>query len=292
MSLRTWPALALSLCLAAPALAQNAQLRAVTDEDWCNDEYGEHNNFRTCTVYEGSWAAAGPISVDARPNGGIHVQGWDRNEVRLRAKVVTMADDEAEARQIASQVRIQTGGAIRAEGPTRNEGRSHRGWWVSYRLDVPRNAALSLESTNGGIHLARLDGDVSFTTTNGGLHLENMNGNVRGRTTNGGVHLQLAGNEWRGEGLDLVTTNGGVHVQVPRSYNARLEVATTNGRVHGDVAGSRSDDEDDEDEGEDDSRVRRGRHDRRKKSLNVQLGSGGRLLRIRTTNGGVHVNQG
>jgi len=289
MALRTLPALAVALSLAAPALAQTPQLRAVADEDWCNDEYSEHDRSRTCTVYEATWAAGAPISVDGRPNGGIQVQGWNRGEVRLRAKVVTMADDDAEARQIASQVRVQTGPTIRAEGPSRMEGR-HRSWRVSYKLDVPVNSALSLESTNGGIHLQNLEGDISFTTTNGGLHLKDVGGKVNGRTTNGGVHLELEGTEWRGEGLDLVTTNGGVHVQVPRGYNARLEVGTTNGRVHGDVAGVQSSDEDAEN-GADDAGVRRGRHDRRRKNVNVVLGSGGRLLRIRTTNGGVHVNQ-
>ena len=266
MALRTLPALAVALSLAAPALAQTPQLRAVADEDWCNDEYSEHDRSRTCTVYEATWAAGAPISVDGRPNGGIQVQGWNRGEVRLRAKVVTMADDDAEARQIASQVRVQTGPTIRAEGPSRMEGR-HRSWRVSYKLDVPVNSALSLESTNGGIHLQNLEGDISFTTTNGGLHLKDVGGKVNGRTT-----------------------NGGVHVQVPRGYNARLEVGTTNGRVHGDVAGVQSSDEDAEN-GADDAGVRRGRHDRRRKNVNVVLGSGGRLLRIRTTNGGVHVNQ-
>ncbi|HET8646314.1 MAG TPA: DUF4097 family beta strand repeat-containing protein, partial [Vicinamibacteria bacterium] len=193
----------------------------------------------------------------------------------------------AEARSLVSQVRIQTGATIRAEGPARTDGRK-RSWWVSYRLDVPQNSSLALESTNGGIHLAGVEGDIQFTTTNGGLHLKDVGGRVSGRTTNGGVHLDLDGSEWRGEGLELVTTNGGVHVNVPRGYNARLEVGTTNGRVHGAVAGASAEEEEDEDDAE----ARRKRRHRGRKNLNVVLGSGGRLLRIRTTNGGVHVNEG
>jgi hypothetical protein len=272
--------------LAVPALAQAQErpLRVVADEDWCNDEYSDHDRSRTCTVFEAAWAGGSPVSVDARPNGGVHVQGWDRNEVRLRAKVVTRADDEAEARRIASQVRIATGPVVRAQGPEQERGRS---WWVSYRLDVPRTAALKLESMNGGIHIAGVEGELDFTTVNGGLHLKDVGGRVTGRTTNGGVHLDLGGSEWRGEGLDLTTTNGGVHVSVPRSYNARLEAATTNGRVHGDIAGSASDEEEAEEEGV------HGRHWKRRarKTVDLVLGSGGPLLRIRTTNGGVHVNQ-
>jgi hypothetical protein len=280
MAMRTLLAAVLCGALAAPGLAQAAQLRAVQDADWCNDEYSDNQRERTCTVYEGTWAPAGPIAVDARPNGGIQVQGWNRNEVRLRAKVVTMADDEAEAQRLASEVQIQTDGTIRAQGPARAEGR-HRSWWVSYRLDVPENATLSLESTNGGIHLQNLSGDLSFTTTNGGLHLKDLGGKVNGRTTNGGVHVALTGSQWQGEGLDVTTTNGGVHISVPNGYNAHLEVGTTNGRVHANVPGVHVADEEDS----------RGRRRHRARTISTELGRGGAPIRVRTTNGGVHLNQ-
>ena len=290
MFLRTLPALGLTLSLAAPVLAQNAELRAVPDREWCNHEHsGDYSGSKTCNVYEATWPAGGSISVDGRPNGGIEVHGWDRNEVRLRAKVVTQAESEAEARALASEIRVVTGPTIHAEGPRGERGRD-RSWYVGYKLDVPHDAALTLESLNGGIHLEDLDGNVTFNTTNGGLHLKDMAGNVRGRTTNGGVHVELTGSEWRGEGLDLVTTNGGVHLQIPRSYNARLEVGTTNGRVHSALGNGSSDDDQDEDADDDDPGARRGRHDRRR-NLSLTLGNGGKLLRIRTTNGGVHVGQ-
>jgi hypothetical protein len=276
---RTLPLLALAVGLSGPSLAQSPALRAVPDEGWCNDEYSEHDQSRTCTVYEGTWAGGAPVAVDARPNGGIQVQGWDRNEVRLRAKIMTQADEEGEAQRLASEVRVLTDGTIRAQGPSRADG-SRRSWWVSYRLDVPENATLSLESTNGGIHLVNLSGDVKFTTTNGGLHLKDLGGKVNGRTTNGGVHVELAGSQWQGEGHDLATTNGGIHLSLPSGYTAHLDVGTTNGRVHANVPGLQI-------EEEDDSRGRR----RRARNVSAELGRGGPPIRIRTTNGGVHLKQ-
>ena len=289
---RTLPALGLALSLAAPALAQNAELRVVPDREWCNNEdSGDYSGAKTCTVYEATWAGGGSISVDGRPNGGIEVHGWDRNEVRMRAKVVTQAESDAEARQLASEIRVLTGPTIHAEGP-RGERTRERSWHVSYKLDVPRETALTLESLNGGIHLENLDGNVNFTTTNGGLHLKDMGGSVKGRTTNGGVHVELMGTEWRGEGLDLTTTNGGVHLQIPRNYNAQLEVGTTNGRVHSSLGkGSSDEGDDDGDDADDDNPGARAARRFKNRNLSLTLGSGGKLLRIRTTNGGVHIGQ-
>jgi hypothetical protein len=282
MALRTLAALFIAGGLAAPALAQSPQLRPAQDDSWCNkDDSGWGRGSRTCAVFEASWAAGGPISVDASPNGGIKVSGWDRNEIRLRAKLVTQADDDGAARELASGVQIHAGAKIYAEGP---ESGRNRSWSVSYQLQVPEGAALSLRSLNGGIHLEDVSGDLNFTTTNGGLHLKNVGGKVAGRTTNGGLHVELTGTEWRGEGLDLVTTNGGIHVEVPRGYNAHLDLATTNGAVH--APGMKTSGSDDEEDGEDGSSYRR---HRRRRTVNVDLGSGGRLLRLRTTNGGVHV---
>src|SRR5262249_26204221 len=154
--------------------------------------------------------------------------------------------DDAQAREMASAVQIHPGSKVYADGP---EGHNNRSWSVSYQLQVPQGSSLNLRSLNGGIHLQDLSGDLNFVTTNGGLHLKNVGGKVVGRTTNGGVHVELAGNEWQGEGLDLVTTNGGIHVEVPRGYNAHLEASTTNGSVHAPGVSKASDDEDDEDGG-------------------------------------------
>lgn len=285
MALRTLVALCLAGGIAGPALAQSPQLRPAQDDRWCNEDDGHDRGARTCAVFEATWAGGEPISVDARPNGGISVEGWNRNEVRLLAKLVTRGEDDAVARQIASEVQIHAGSTVRADGPSMS-GRQ-RSWWVSYRLQVPAGATLSLKSTNGGIHLADLNGNLDFATTNGGLHLKDVGGKVVGRTTNGGLHVELSGTEWQGDGLDLSTTNGGIHLEVPRGYNAHLDLATTNGRIDADVAGAhkqgRGDDDDDDDSGWS------GR--RRNRTVNTDLGSGGRLLRLRTTNGGVHVGQ-
>lgn len=107
---------------------------------------------------------------------------------------------------------------------------------------------------------------------NGGLHLDRVGGRIQGHTVNGGIHLELAGSEWQGEGLDLRTTNGGLHVEIPGDYNARLEASTVNGGVgvHSDLATA-------------------GQGRRRGGRIAADLGRGGPLLRLETTNGGLHI---
>ena len=57
------------------------------------------------------------LAVDAAPNGGISVRGWDRAEIQVRARVTANADTQQEADAIAADVRVLTdGGRIRSEG--------------------------------------------------------------------------------------------------------------------------------------------------------------------------------
>ncbi len=176
---------------------------------------------------EHTLAATGALAVDAG-NGGVHVTGWDRDDVLVRAQVTTWGGDEDEAQAHQREIEIRTDGVIRAEGP-RDRGTT---WRVSYEIFAPRHTDLELDGRNGGLVLTDLAGDIDFETTNGGVVLSGLAGDVRGRTTNGGVVVRLTGSTWDGEGLDVGTTNGGVQIRAPKEYSARFEASTTNGGVH------------------------------------------------------------
>ena len=270
---RLWLPLLAGLAAALQAMPAHAQFRTVTDDGWCNrdrdGDWNDHDNQRYCEVREAVLPAAARVSVDAEPNGGIKVEGWDRGEIRVRAKVTAGARGDIEAaRSMVSGVRIETAPTIHAEGPETSR-RSH--WSVSYQISVPRRTGLSLRSHNGGISIADVNGEIDFETTNGGVSLTGLAGQVKGRTTNGGLSVRLAGTEWSGEGLDAQTTNGGVTLAVPEGYNAHLEAATVNGGMNIDfpvtVQGN----------------IRR--------RLSVDLGRGGKPIQVETTNGGVVVRR-
>src|SRR5262245_39262113 len=62
-----------------------AQFRPVADQDgWCRDDRSSRPS--ACEVREVVLSSHGTLHVDAGPNGGVHAQGWERGETRVRAK--------------------------------------------------------------------------------------------------------------------------------------------------------------------------------------------------------------
>lgn len=239
-------------------------------EDWCADRQWRDDRGQFCEVRQYSLMPGGVVTVDAAPNGGIQVQGGSRGDILVLARVAATAETEARARDIAAGVHVEaTSAKVSATGPgglDRGEG-----WHVSYRIAVPAQTSLSLQSNNGGISIAGVNGLIQFQTVNGGVKLANVAGDVTGRTTNGGVDVDLDGASWTGAGLDVETSNGGVRLRIPEQYSARLEASTRNGGMHIDFP-----------------IVVQGRMSR---ELSANIGAGGPLLRIRTKNGGIRVTK-
>jgi len=235
------------------------------EDSWYNDRL-----VGNCEIREQTLAlSGGAIAIDGKQNGGVSVKGWDQNQVLVRARVQTGAPNAGEAQELSRQIRIETSGAkIFASGP---ENRKDYNWNVSYEVFVPRRADLSLETHNGGIAIADVNGRIDFTALNGGVVLKRVGGTVRGSTTNGGLVIELTGDRWDGDSLDVSTTNGGIILSVPENYSANLQTGTVNGSVNVDfpvtVQG------------------------RINKQIALNLGSGGAMVKAMTTNGGVHLKR-
>jgi hypothetical protein len=252
---------------AVAAFAQRDKDRSLTcrENNWYNDRLVSNCEIREQTLAP----SGGTIAIDGKQNGGISVKGWDQNQVLVRARVQAGAPSAAEAEALGKQVRIETSGSkIQATGP---ESKRDYHWDVSYEVFVPRRADLSLETHNGGIAIADVNGRIDFSALNGGVVLKRVGGAVRGSTTNGGLMIELAGDRWDGESMDVSTTNGGVIIAVPENYSAHLETGTVNGGVNTDfpvtVKGQMT------------------------KQIALNLGSGGATVRAMTTNGGVHLKK-
>lgn len=256
----------LTLFFITPSLyAQHENI--ITDSDWCN----ESNNWgsdkhRHCEVREITIESRAELVVDGGLNGGISIQGWDKDEIQILAQVSVYTNKNGGSNEIAKEVSIKTGSIIKASVPSLKNQESVS---VSYRIYVPNNIDLDLDAYNGGISIANIDGNISFETLNGGIVLNNLSGSVKGETSNGGIKVELTGFEWIGKGLDVETTNGGIALSIPKNYNALLKTGTVNGSLDFDFPMLVS-----------------GRFD---KNLTTTLGNGGKTIRVVTTNGGVKI---
>lgn len=266
---------ALAVVLLASTSA-TAQQRTLPDDDWCKNssEWG-HERERACEVRE-TMVPASRLDINGGPNGGIKVKTWDRSDILVRSRVSAVADTEADARSFVRDTEVTvTDGRVRADIPeTRDDG------WVNVNFEVfvPRETDLELRALNGGVAVEGVEGDIEAEAMNGGITLSGVAGAVRARTMNGGVSVALAGDAWEGRGLDVETTNGGISVALPEGYSAELEARTRVGRISTDGLSLPRESE------------RRGYQvgDR----VEATLGRGGAPLRLRTTNGGVSIQQG
>jgi hypothetical protein len=248
-----------------------AQLQDNTQKQLtCDNHSYDSDRARYCEMREQTVAAMGHLNVDAGRNGGVSVKGWLRNDVLVRARVEASADTESSANALAKQVSIaSSGGEVSSSGPETAD----RSWWtVSYEIFVPQVTDLSLKAHNGGISISDVRGQIHFDAQNGGVQLRRLAGDVTGATVNGGIHVELAGTMWDGRQLDVSTRNGGVKIQMPSSYSAHIQAETVNGGMQSDfpvtVAGNI-----------------RPRH------LDFNVGAGGPLIHVATTNGGVSLTQ-
>lgn len=269
MTLRTFSALGAAFFLAlAIAPAQDKQLT-------CDSNSRNDRRSRVCEMRESTMAVSGKLEVDAAPNGGVRVSGWDRNEILVRSRVEAWGDNDAEANGRLKEVRVVTSGAkVTADGPKSmgSWGGSQK-WSVSYEVFVPRKIDLKLATVNGGINVADVRGNMNFETVNGGVHLARTAGRVKGETVNGGVTVDLSGTTWEGEGLDLETVNGGVTVTVPAAYSASFHAGTVNGGMSSEFEGA----------------TIQGKWGPKK--MDLKLGSGGPPVKLETVNGGVKIRR-
>lgn len=232
-------------------------------------------------------------------NGGVTIEAWDRDQIRVVAEKKARASDEAKAREALKQVQVSArpeAGGLRVTTVLPKKGSSLWDWMsgdnvsvnVEYRLQVPRRARLDvettngglrvkgtqgkadLETTNGGITIADVDGDLRLSSTNGGIEATDVAGAVKASTTNGRIDVRLR-EVPSGSELSFETTNGGVGVVLPRDIRASVDIATSNGKVTSDF----------DVEGGSKSRTR----------LSGDINGGGGQLRVRTSNGSVQVAQ-
>jgi DUF4097 and DUF4098 domain-containing protein YvlB len=249
--------------IASPAAAQT------DDNEWlqrCRENAGRGDRVTHCEVRVERMPAGAALTVEPGGNGGVAIHGWDRNEVEVHARIQARSATAAAAEGLARQVTVSLqSGAVRASGPATDSGDN---WSVTLVVFAPRATNFTAATQNGPMSAEGVQGRIDLSTVNGPLSLRDLRGEVLARTQNGPLTVELTGSRWEGTRLDAETKNGPVTLIVPENYSAQLETGTMHGpvsidfplnvRVEGRTAG---------------------------REIRTTLGSGGALVRVRTTNG-------
>ncbi|HEY2804619.1 MAG TPA: hypothetical protein VGI92_02055 [Gemmatimonadales bacterium] len=243
--------------------------------DWladCRDNVnnsGDRDRVKYCEERTMGWPARPGLSlaVDASPNGGISVTGWDRDSVNVVLHIQTQAGSDSEARELAQSLHVvNENGRLSVNGPS---SRRWSNWSVSFEIQAPRHVDVDLSTVNGPLEIADITGRLRMDAENGPLAIDRVAGDVHARAQNGPLTVELAGTKWEGAGLDAETQNGPVELTVPEGYNAELETGTVNGPM--DIGFPVT------------VQGRIGAGNRRR--IQTTLGSGGPAIRVVTTNG-------
>ena len=262
----------IGLVVGAGSVPTFAQLQDNTERQMtCGNGGSDGDNVRHCEIREQTAASAGRLTVDASPNGAATVKGWLQGSVLVRARVETRAESEAAAASMASQVSVtNAAGEVKALGP--QTGANNSSWSVSYEIFVPQNTDLDLKTHNGAITISDVRGQLHFDVSNGAVRLRRVAGDVSGTTANGAIQADLAGGIWDGRQMEVSTHNGAVTVSMPSFYSAHVKAETSNGGIQSDFPMTLT-------------------GELKPKAVDFNMGSGGPLIHITTTNGAVRLKR-
>ena len=144
-----------------------------------------------------------PIQVSDRlsvrtPRGHVSSKIWDRDEVKVDAKISVWGTDEeavqAFAEQVDIQIRRESGAVqIRPNVPKREKGDSIRSVRIDFELRHPEKVDLDVRAKHGNITLPKIDGAATLNNNRGKTIFEGASGNIRVKQNRGDVAVQHVG---------------------------------------------------------------------------------------------------
>lgn len=158
-------------------------------------------------------------------NGSVQVDGWNRDEVEVRAVKVASAGS-LDLSQVQIEVETQPSQVIVHTRYPKGEGAAVS---VEYHVYVPSKTLLSnVETVNGSVLVHGIDGGGELHSVNGNVEVLKSAGRFSAKTTNGDVRVELS---QLGEGapMNVETVNGSVVLGLPSTARANLKVLNLNG---------------------------------------------------------------
>ena len=204
-------------------------------------EFGRHSNGSAravhCEVRDvGVLPRRETIEVDGDQFTGVQIFGAQRNDIRVRLIVQAQGDDIADARRLASEVRVDltrpvwTVDAPRLDGEGNRRYRRHAAGVLV--IDTPVETNLTARTQHAPLFVQNLHGRLDVSGRHGPVTMREIGGDVRARSAHGPLTIELRGTRWQGAGLDAVAQHGPLTLRIPREFGADLEVGAEHGPLN------------------------------------------------------------
>src|SRR5207302_8721660 len=149
-------------------------------------------------------ASGGKLALRPPHNGGVAVEGWDRNVISVIACKAATGATEQDAQRVLNSVQVKTqAGLVTADGP--DDG----GWTVMFRVRVPANLTIDAESHNGPLSFSGVSGTITATTTTGPISIKKCTGTITADAQNGPISLSASSGK-----IHVAAQNGPVSVRL------------------------------------------------------------------------------
>src|SRR6266851_4028983 len=231
-----------------------------------------------------SKAEAAVLRVHEVENGGVQVQGWDKDVYSVTACKAAVGGDAA---RLLSQIKLAVqGGEVSVSGPHGDredctvyllirtprsadiEVTAHKGPVSFYTVD----GKVTTSATNGPFSIKDCSGEANISAENGPISFSGTSGKLRLHTQNGPISVSLGAN-WDGSELVADAVNGPLTLRVPSGFRSSFLVES-NGHspisCHASICSDARKTWDDE-------------HRR------IEYGSGSPVIRLSTENGPISV---
>lgn len=199
-------------------------------------------------------------------NGTVRIEGWDKNEVEVRA-IKSTPEQQALLDEVAIDVDATSDGVTVSTRYPQEEGIEVA---VDYVIHVPRHAQIGhVTNINGTVRVFSSESLGDLHTVNGNIEVYESSGDVHAHTTNGNVYLELK-HAADAKGASAETTNGSVLLAIPEDLPAELEARCMNGNFSSELP-----------------MVMKGAAEPR--SVHGELGHGGAPIHLVTVNGTIRI---
>lgn len=166
----------------------------------------------TLALLAGLQAAARPAaaaevrrSIEATPrgrveiglfDGSIAIEGWDRNELQVIARL-SRGDDGLELER--------SGNGIEVEVDSNHPGQSR----ADLAIKVPRGSSLSVSVMSASVEVNGVEGDIDIDAVAGGIRIDGRPRKVEAQTVTGAIFIRSDSSE----SFDLETVSGSIEAQ-------------------------------------------------------------------------------